>query len=244
MRFKTFLSAIAISMVATSMFAQITTGEPTAKKIQTGNRAEEGDWGIYLGASTSMFKDFTDGDIDVEALPLINFKHMLSDEVEARLGLKIYRTKEKMKGKDSKGGDKFFDRHITSEYFFYPGLAYHFDKSNLLDVYGGVDLPIGITRDSYKEEYGGVETSKSLGQFHIGVGAFIGLQAYVANLPVAVGLEYGISTMLNCGNKWEIDDGTDTYYTEVDGSYQFKELSKSDSKVGNEVRVTISYFFK
>ncbi|MBQ0056088.1 MAG: hypothetical protein KBT20_00390 [Bacteroidales bacterium] len=237
---------MALLLVAPSVSAQITTGEPTSKVIKVGNRAEEGDWGIYIGANTSMFKDITDSGIEVSALPLINLKYMYSDEIEARLGLKMYRTTTKEKGElfDSGSDGEFMNRTLNSEYFLTPGLAYHFNRSNLLDVYGGVELPIGFTHDKSVSEMGDDEMTQSSGKFNIGLGAFIGLQAYIANLPVAVGVEYGISSIFNFGDKVKIDNGEDTYYMKKGEKTMYDELSRSNSTVGSEIRVTISYFFK
>lgn len=246
MKMKFLFSAMALLLIAPSLSAQITTGNPTAKVIRTGNRAQEGDWGIYMGATTSMFKDISDSGIDVSALPLLNFKYMKSDELEYRVGLKIYRAKEKMSGEDASDVD-FKAKGLTSEYMLSPGLAYHFNKTNLLDVYGGFELPFGMEHERYIEEYDKDELTKTRAQFKVGLGAFIGLQAYLGNLPVALGVEYGISSMFTAGKKYKVDNGDDTFYFSTDDpnlTTAFKELHSSDSKVGNEVRITLSYFFK
>lgn len=70
-------------------FAQITTGETSAKKIKSGNRAQEGDFGLYIGGTTEMFKDLVNDNVDVKALPLVNFKYMYSDQLELRMGLEF-----------------------------------------------------------------------------------------------------------------------------------------------------------
>lgn len=249
MKAKFLVSAMALLLIAPSLSAQITTGEPTAKVIKTGNRAQEGDWGIYMGASTSMFKDLSDSDIDVSALPLLNFKYMKTDELEYRIGVKVYRTKEKHSGEDASEVD-FKSKDLASEYMLSPGFAYHFNKTNLLDVYGGFELPFGFSHNRYVEEYDKDELTKSRAQFKIGLGAFIGLQAYLGNLPVAIGVEYGISSMFSAGDKYKVDNGDDVFYYDAhdyETSYKptaFKELHQGKSIVGNEVRVTLSYFFK
>ena len=52
---KFFLLLTLFSLGATLTHAQITTGENTSQVVRTGNRAEKGDFGLYLGATTSMF---------------------------------------------------------------------------------------------------------------------------------------------------------------------------------------------
>lgn len=254
MKLKFLFSTVALMMIAPALHAQITTGEPTAKVIKTGNRAQKGDMGLYVGATTSMFKDIINDDIDVNALPLLNFKYMNTKDLEYRIGLKIYSSKEKLKGElfNVRQNNDVTEKVANSQYFITPGFAHHFSNSNLLDVYGGLELPVGLVYDRRFNESGGVESSMSRAQFQIGLGAFVGFQAYIANLPIAVGVEYGISSMLKAGNKWKIDDGEDTYYCESSSYYpnypytstKYKTLSQSDSSVGNEIRVTLSYFFK
>ena len=82
-------------------YAQITTGKPSSKVIRTGNRAQAGDFGIYLGATSDMVQAF-DKDVNFSALPLINFKYMVTNQLEARLGLELYKTSKTLKGEVSK----------------------------------------------------------------------------------------------------------------------------------------------
>jgi HAMP domain-containing protein len=76
--------------------AQITTGEPTSKIIRTGNRAEKGDFGLYIGATTSMFGNIFKEDVQMVPLPLLNLKYMATDKFELRVGLEAYKLSEKL----------------------------------------------------------------------------------------------------------------------------------------------------
>jgi hypothetical protein len=75
---KLVITALALCMGFMTATAQITTGESSSQVVRTGNRAEAGDFGLYLGATSDMFKNIVDG-FDVQALPLLNFKYMISD---------------------------------------------------------------------------------------------------------------------------------------------------------------------
>lgn len=223
------LSLILFFLCVGSMIsqAQISTGESSANVIRVGNRAQKGDFGLYLGATSTMFKDLTSVD-DFKALPLINLKYMYSDKVEARLGIEWWRKS------DSKEVDNYKESTSESSMLFYPGIAYHFSKSNILDVYVGGELPFGWGTNGY--EYGDEDESAS--NFNIGLGAFIGLQAYVCNLPIAVGLEYGVSTMYTT-----VSDGTLT----KDGmtiEHVSKGTDNNRWNVGHQARLTLTYFFK
>lgn len=225
---------MALGLLAVSASAQISTGESTAKVIRTGNRAQAGNLGIYLGATTDMFKNIGDGDVSFSALPLINLKYMKSDKLEYRLGIEWWK---KSDNKTDKSGDEKLEiNNSESSFVFSPGVAYHFSNKNLLDVYVGGELPFGFGSQSV--EYDDEDISAS--NFRFGLGAFIGLQAYIANLPLALGVEYGVNTMYNT-----VSDGS----LSKDGmSIDYKAGPKEDFdnhtwKIGHQVRFTLSYYF-
>ena len=85
---KLVIAALALCMGFVTATAQITTGKSSAQVVRTGNRAEAGNFGLYLGATADMFRNLVNIDeAELKALPLINFKYMMNDNVEARLGL-------------------------------------------------------------------------------------------------------------------------------------------------------------
>lgn len=233
--------------------AQITTGESTSKVIRTGNRAKAGNFGIYVGGTTDMFRKIGDSDVNFSAMPLINLKYMYTDNLEFRLGLEWWKesSSQEMKvvtGEDEEGNEtteKSERKSRESQFMFYPGVAYHFSNKNLLDVYVGAELPIGwgtIGTGDRDDDY-------NSSCFNIGLGAFIGLQAYIGNLPLAVGVEYGIS-----GLHTGISDGTLTSADGQTANVSYRDLSlknvtyaedvkESKWKLGQQVRFTLSYYF-
>ena len=220
-----FLALCCVSFVAN---AQITTGQSTSKVIRTGNRAKAGNFGLYLGATTDMFQKIGDEDVEFSALPLINLKYMATDNIEYRVGIEWWKSKNTAKYDGDMQGQ-------TSEksYMFYPGIAYHFNNQNLLDVYVGGELPFGFGNKGTATANDDYYTS----QFKVGLGAFIGLQAYIANLPVAVGVEYGVSSLYNTTS-----DGT----LSVDGmtiNQYAKDVSNNVFKLGHQARFTLTYYF-
>lgn len=215
---------LALCLGASSVNAQISTGETSAKVIRTGNRAKAGNFGIYVGATSDIFKNIGDGDMEFSALPLINLKYMGTDQVEYRLGLEWWKKTESNEDEDNETSDS------ESSFMFYPGVAYHFSPRNLLDVYVGGELPVGFGSVGY--EYGDNDESASV--FKVGLGAFIGLQAYIANLPLAIGLEYGVSTLYHHVGDGMLDNGEVTIAE--DNSY-------SQWKLGHQARLTLSYYF-
>lgn len=219
---------------ATLAQAQITTGESTSPVVRTGNRAEQGDFGLYLGATTTMFKHIGSS-TELSALPLINLKYMVTDRVEARLGIEWWKTS------DSKDYDAYKTVEKETSMMFYPGIAYHFNRSNLLDVYVGGELPIGWGSNGNKTEYseGDYEDQDLVGNnFNIGLGAFIGLQAYICNLPLAIGVEYGVSLKYcHAGDGILSKDGMSV-------EQPMEDVSNNKFNLGNQARLTLTYFFK
>lgn len=235
--------------------AQITTGKSTSKVIKTGNRAQAGDYGLYFGGTTNMFKNLVDKDLEFTTLPLINFKYMYTDQMELRLGMEFWKTRNSIKteieGEEEDLTGK--SKTLESRNYLYPGIAYHFSTNNLLDVYVGGELPIGWSRYGQFNDFGdNGYNNVSKTTFDIGIGAFIGLQAYIANLPLAIGVEYGLSTMLHSGDKYkhEIKEGEGDaqvkYTTALEGDdlmyYDGLKVNKAD--IGSQVRFTLTYYFK
>ena len=221
--------------------AQLSTGKSTSSKIRTGNRAQEGDFGLYIGANV----------LDFSPLPLVNLKYMGTDELEFRLGIELKKNFDYDKG-DQTSGKTVQNRETDVENAIYPGVAYHFSNSNILDVYVGAELPLGYGRINDTQKFDGDDNYriKSKFAYNIGFGGFVGLQAYIANLPLAVGLEYGIFSRYDFGMKYKIREkasaGSDEVvrYAKTDtwiGNYD--KLSVRKGSVENQVRVTVSYFF-
>lgn len=258
-------------MSCTFAFAQLSTGSSTAHLIKTGNRPQGGDFGIFIGPSYSEIKDMIDSDIKFRGFPLVNFKYYSSPNIEWRLGLQFYRTREKLKGDaisnfdEGKEGQAFEDlgtiksKNLKSFNRITPGIAYHFSSRNILDVYVGASLPFGWERDKQvnESEYDGEKevNNCSRGSFVIGLGGFIGLQAFIADLPFSIGLEYGLSGLLHTGQKYKheitTEDGTKTYYTKFDkknidvkdDGVWFDKLHSKRGEFGSDVRITLSYYF-
>lgn len=279
---KFLIIALAVCGLSTTASAQISDANPTAKTIKVGNRAKKGDFGIYIGMTSSKFgfqnTEGIGGKFKVNPIPLVNLKYMITDRWEARLGLEFTKYYEGLTGeytieKYDEKGDRTFktnDHYTQTENNIYPGFAYHFSKSNILDVYAGAELQLGWNRNivntsaDLKSDYYSKQQRRS---FQIGAGAFIGLQAYICNLPLAIGVEYGIYSLLQTGQKTRHESrfGSDsdksvTYTTDASqlpeifkngaeataygtALASYDKLGAQKGSVGNQFRVTLSYFF-
>ena len=254
--------------------AQMTTGKPSSKVIRTGNRPEAGDFGIYLGMTSEMFNGIIDKELQMQALPLINFKYMVSDQFEARIGLELYKTSSTLKGNYTEDiEEQSFSlpastRNSNSNAMFYPGVAWHFSTKNILDIYVGAELPIGWDSSTSLDESGTVEIgetgdyistisshSTTKRSFVIGLGAFVGIQAFIADLPLAIGAEFGISSKFDTGVKYKhveevTGNDTQTYYSsaieDLPGytNTQYDSLKARTGEIGGQFRFTLTYYFK
>lgn len=251
MKKKIFLVLITLLCGAAIASAQISTGEPSSSVYKSGNRPEAGDFGLFVGAGVIFDLDFANVRMNGAPLPdvrpLINVKYFVTDEVEARLGIHVGRSHDNvtatLNADDAKPAK---DNQSRGSFNLYPGVAYHFNKLNLLDVYVGAELPLGFAGTSTYAGNSDAYAKTSSWNPYIGLGAFIGLQAFIGNLPLGIALEYGISGKLVSTKLPKIVeyDGTDTqsYYRDDHG--QYKAYSGNAGILGSELRLTLSYYFK
>lgn len=231
-----------------TLFGQISTRENTTSIFHTGTRPLAGSYGVYVGPSLMELMDMADENITSTGLPLINIKYYKTDQIEWRLGLQFCGKSKSLTGTTASSGSS---NDIESNSFnrISLGGAYHFTDKNLLDVYVGAFLPLGW--DTYKYENSVGSTSYTTSKFSpvFGLGAYIGLQAFVADLPLSIGLEYGLRAIGRTGKQYkhvEINSSglSQTYYTEYESGYiRYSELKYSNSEFGTDVRFTLSYYF-
>jgi len=256
-----FLVLVLSACMSLTTMAQLSSGVASADTFRTGNRAQMGDFGLYIGVQTTIFKDLFD-DVDLKGtLPLLNFKYMIDNNLELRLGLELYRSSKFLNGswEEDKADYGFKSKKTKDRSFIYPGGAYHFSNRNLLDVYVGAELPIGWSSSKIISEatFGSDKAyaTKSKKSFHVGAGIFAGMQAYIANLPIAIGVEYGLAFMSDWGLKYKTEEklpgqkATVSYAPDAEifqgvNIDRFDSLNARESILGSQMRLTLTYFFK
>ena len=273
---KVFLTlAVCLSFIGMAQ-AQLSEGETFKSTIVTGNRPQSGDWGLYIGPSLMEFQDLintmTSGGKAV-GLPLINLKYYATDNLEIRAGLQYNGRTNKLNGKydqEISFGEIETIREVpvtennsNRRFRLSPGIAYHFSPKNILDVYVGAALPIGVdAQETVNEtEYYVIGESNQLkkidrinndsyNSFVAGVSGYIGLQAFVADLPLAIGFEYGLTGMLRTGDKvyhvqTDYEGNVQKFYTRTHDSYgtHFNQLDCKSKYMGTDLRLTLTYFF-
>jgi len=264
---KKILPIIIFVFFATSLvgYSQLSDRVNSPSTFKVGTRPLQGNMGLYFGLAYNEIEYWFDNDIEYTGLPIISLKYYLSDNNVVRIGIQTSRTSEKAKGTVDPlvDGSTLTEKNfvdINSRFLFSPGFEHHFTSSNILDVYVGALLPIGWKGVEYvdDESYTGGNYShytRSMFSLTYGYEAFVGVQAFVADLPLAIGLDFGVAGMGHLKNKYKHEVQTkfgatttnQTFYT-VDedpmAGTRYKELTSSDSKFQGNVRLTIAYFFK
>lgn len=245
---KILILATALLIGSLTAFGQITTGNPSHKEIKTGNRPEAGDFGLFMGLETPLFAHNEPALIfklmDIKVRPIVNVKYFVTDQLETRLGASVYKSRNGVKGTAKGAGESQKAVGAESVSIFYPGVAYHFSKHNILDVYAGAELPLGRSGYTVRTDNQNAVTRQS---FNVGFGAFFGLQAFIGNLPLAIGLEYGLSTMWNFNEQYKHEVGGNIFYGEkptTPGGDTHDKLSINSGELGQQIRFTLSYYFK
>ena len=251
---KKHLMIIACLLACICASAQISTGEPNSSVIpRTGNRPQAGNWGMYIGGSVSQIMDLVDyiGSEGIEGaygIPVINLKYYYSDNWEFRMGFQFSartnNTKEVIPTFESDGEldeENVIKNYEGSNYTrFLPGAAYHFSSSNLLDVYLGAQMPIGWNSQTTKVTFDEDNiSSQHQGSFVIGAGIFMGLQFFIADLPIAIGIEGGYSGHI-------VAEGVPSYKVKNENFEQkYKQGTGSvTANWGADAAITFSYYFQ
>ncbi len=254
---KLFSLAVITLLFAGNVFAQLSTGEPHANVVpRTGNRPQEGDFGMYFGASVTQIMDLVNlnskiGGNAFWALPAINIKYYFTDNWEGRIGFQFARKGTKNTVKYKEDGLVVKTNDEVNYTRFLPGLAYHFNTNNILDVYLGAQIPVGFDLN-HNENYGSFKgnTNKTItidNDFVIGAGIFLGLQVFVADLPFAIGVETGYSGIgrvaTNPITKTDTN-GTKAKFLSSDLSSEIKSSAYMEGTWGADAAIMFTYFFK
>lgn len=245
----------------TPISAQLSQRENNPSVIKTGTRPKSGDLGFYFGPSIAEYNEIVDENVDFRGLPFVNLKYYYSDRIETRVGVMYYRTKTKLEG-DLAAGEigNTLDIDVESFLRISPGVAYHFSPKNILDVYVGGSIPLGREYDLIEQNWEDQATSDYVNQsskkstWVYGYNLFIGMQAFIADLPMAIGVEYGIMGLKHIGLQYKHEysesiggvSASQTYYTIDDMGFgiEYDDLKYRSFEAGGDIRLTISYYFR
>ncbi|MFC2115357.1 hypothetical protein ACFLTU_02715 [Bacteroidota bacterium] len=247
-----------------SAFSQLSDRVNNASTMTVGTRPIDGNLGIYFGISAREISDLiNDAGYVYTGIPLISLKYYTSDKRVLRMGIQVKKKSLIESGTvdpavDPSNLTERVSKEITSDFLLTPGFEHHFTNSNLIDVYAGGLLPVGWARDVYKFEstYNNRDFSyytRTKTGIVFGWELFVGLQAFIADLPLAIGFDLGISGLGEARDKYKHELSTkvgaattDQVYYTVDAAalgILYEDLSSRNFEVEGNIRVTLSYFF-
>ncbi|WP_258103424.1 hypothetical protein [Marinoscillum sp. MHG1-6] len=252
------LLTTALLLTATAQ-AQLLTRENVQSQIVAGTRPVAGDFGYSLGASFVEIKEMINDKINVRGLPLMNFRYYLFDDLELRLGAQIYSKSRKYEGEleNQIGREDFTDKESYMRLM--PSVNYHFASNNWLDTYVGAGIIVGKEKDEIvtndKTNLTGDFYAKSMSKstLDLGYNLMFGVQMFIADLPLALGVETSIRGLRKGKVEYQTDvqssvggvTTNQTYYQlDETSTVQYKSLKYSKSEVGADVRVALTYFFR
>jgi hypothetical protein len=261
---KFVFTIFAVLLCTVTSYSQLSQRESEATTIKLGTRPTTGDMALTFGvdigqggvADLPILNQLTSGDI-------LTFRRYLSPSKVMRLGVRLYKDSESIKGDrtniitDDADG-KIQTKNSSSEYILVPGMEKHFNKSNIFDVYVGSDLYVGYRRDKSvnNEEYanGNYDNFKSTSSgLILGLGGVVGFNIFVAQLPVSLGLEYGLNMKWSFEGKTKVMNEskvggvstTQKYYTSdrVAGTFSKLHQREFGMDTNNNVRILLNIYF-
>ncbi|HOZ41058.1 MAG: hypothetical protein IPN62_04585 [Flavobacteriales bacterium] len=237
---KTVLS-MALLGVCSIASAQLSTRENNDTRYKLGARPVAGDYALTFGVGINSTEV---GGRDIPAWNLfgrgnlITGKKYISDDMAFRMGLRLFRDSRTLTGElDSTENitnvlSEVEFRSSQRQYMLVPGIEKHFSNSNIFDVYTGADLYLGFGKDkevsSTTNRDGETDAITETTPYTlVGLGGVIGVSVFVIDLPISVGVEYGLSAF------WKLGDRTKVEVEEADGdTYEYQTVSDDPFSAG------------
>ena len=257
------ITVLVSAVLASTSFAQLSDRVNSPSTFKIGTRPVAGNLGVTIATSYQDINKVLNN-TNFEMLPIVSVRYYIMNDLVITGGVKWSADRTIVKGDVdpdiSIGTTTFYEnRDITSSFMLSPGIEKHFMSSNILDVYIGGRLPLGVVTDisQIDQEFDNGDytyNSQSKRSFVYGLDGFVGLQAFIADLPMALGCEIGLSLFAYANaktknvNESSIGGTTSdqTYYTSnLDpAGYSYSKLNARESEIKTDLRVTLSYFFK
>ena len=265
---KTKSLIILFLIISATSFAQITERAKlkTANLMLQGNLPKAGNYGFFIQAGDlSAFLN-----PDLGANSLLNVKYYKTDNVVYRIGLTASKQSEFVSGTgdvalQSQYSD-FKIKYSDRTYIINPGIEYHFSERNLFDIYAGSTAKLGFSRIKNVSELNNSSTNythetSSTGSVVYGLDAFVGTQIFIADLPIAIGLEYGLQAIGNGLNRTRVENETaingkiynQEYFTADPFAFpnlqnvlptdKYQDLSARTFDLSNFFRFNLAYYF-
>ena len=276
MKKELLLLLLFVFCLADTTTAQISDRQNDESTYLFGARPDAGTYGFYIGMSTVDIADLIDSTVAVKGIPIINIKWYKTDQLVLKAGIQITKKRRSIEGSLDSTYDAFETRreykHVETDasWRVMAGLEKHFDLSNIYDAYVGLNGDIGYARSVRTNNitYAGGDYENDEGSnfgFTYGGEVILGMNFFIADLPVAIGFEWGSSFKNYGASKYKYEysrlengqSSSGTYYTslltdfddEYANSFSNNDTRFTDLKVRRfdvlpVARVTFTYYFK
>jgi hypothetical protein len=258
--YKIVLLVISALLIGTVTNAQLMERDNVSSRIAVGTRPQQGDFGFMFGASIEEVREILDDELSIRGFPLMSFKYYFTDNLELRLNTQSYGKSKVIQGSLS-NNQLGQEDDVEKESFvrFMPSAQYHFANSNLMDTYAGIGLIVGSEKNqvitseitSVTGDYVANRMTKKT--FVTGFNVNFGLQAFIADLPISLGVEASIRGLkhsnLQYENQFKSSVGgvntNQTYYTiDKTSAQRYESLEYKSFDLGADVRIMLSYYFR
>ena len=272
---KLFTIFTVVAITSTVSFSQISDRENDESTYLLGARPVAGNFGFFLGASLGELEEMVDQSWEESGIPLINLKYYFTDKLVLKGGVQIAKKRRSLEGDFSavSVGEMSSYKHVETDanWNFQLGAEKHFDLSNIIDGYIGLNGNVGYERSvrTTNMSFNGGDYNDSEGSsfgFTYGLETVIGTNFFIADLPIAIGFEGGFSAKNYGANKFKSDwdvrtagvVNSGTYYTSLIDDFEddfandptqlsgqeFTELKARRFDILPVARFTLTYYLK
>jgi hypothetical protein len=253
-------------LMASASFAQLSDRVNDNSSYKIGARPVEGSKVLTFGfnVNQSVFDNYN----NLKQGGLISGKYFIKDDVAIRGGIRITKESTFSKGdidQDLNPGVKSAEsKSSIREYVLVPGIEKHFNSGNIFDVYGGGDLFLGFKREVFRDNVDQVDGdfnhySEKTPSTLVGLGGVVGFNVFVLDLPLSIGMEYGLQGLWTLGGKTHVESETKVggvsttqdYYTQTNNgagnpdAFGYSKLKKRSTTwdTNSNLRVIVNIYF-
>lgn len=250
---KLFLVGLLSFLLPLSVFSQLSDRVNSPSTYNLGTRPVAGNFALQIGSGFQDVMDILDDNKDFEVLPVVALKYYYSNESVFSVALKSKKEKINMNGTFYTPSDDFKYVNNQTQFMVVPGYEKHFGPANILDIYIGARVPIGWEKDIAKQTIGTLSYESTKNSLAYGLDAIIGIQAFIGDLPFAIGAEINYSLLGRLGDRYKVVTGgvgaRTYYYTDatnpvISAFDEFADLSVNTMTIEGDFRVNIIYFFR
>lgn len=149
------------------------------------------------------------------------------------------------------------------EFLIIPGFEYHFRNRNVFDIYLGANAYFGFEKIARRENYNYTDglyahSEKSTPGFILGAGPLVGINFWISDLPLSLGIEYNTAAIWKKRGKThiieKIKDGTgeksNDYYSQEQDAFgnpdaqSYLNLTRSEFVIDKLLRISLNFYVK